>query len=364
MKVSEYISQLIPYVPGKPIEETKRQYGISKVYKLASNENPLGPSPRAFQAIQQSLNLLNLYPDGSCHDLRKKVSAHFNFPEDGLVFGNGSDELVDFLVRVYCEAGDKILTSHRAFDTYRLSAQASRCDTTLIPMTSEFKFDLQAIQKAWTPEHKIIFITNPNNPTGTYSTKTEMDSFMEFFGGREDVIVVIDEAYFEFVRANDYPDSHEYTRKYENVVTLRTLSKVYGLAGLRLGMMFSSREIASHVNKVRKPFNINSLMQVAGIAALDDREFVKKTCDLVWSGLDYFYSEFKKMGIDYVPSQGNFVLFDTGKDSLEVYEKLLSKGFILRPVRNYGLTQHLRMSVGLQNENVAAIAALSEVLKS
>lgn len=363
MKVSEYITKLIPYVPGKPIEETQRQYGINEVYKLASNENPLGPSPLALEAIKKNLHLLNLYPDGSCFHLKQKFAEHYKFDADQIIFGNGSDEICDFLVKVYCEPGDKILTSHRAFDTYRLSAQSARCDTTLVPQTADLKFDLEKFKDHWTPKHKLIFLTNPNNPTGTYNTKSEMDDFLSFFGNRDDVIVIIDEAYFEFVRAKDYPDSHEYVRKFSNVLSLRTMSKVYGLAGLRLGALFAHAEITGLINRVRKPFNINSLMQAAAVAALDDQDFVQKTQNLTWQGLDYFYAEFKKMGINYVPSQGNFLLFDTKQDSLKIYEGLLKKGIILRPVRNYDLPTYLRMSVGLEHENQKAIAAIKEVLK-
>ena len=194
MKVSDFITKMVPYVPGKPIEETKRQYGLTTVYKLASNENPLGPSPKAIEAIREALPRLNLYPDGSCFDLKNKMAEHYSVAPDWLLFGNGSDEICDFLVKTYCEPGDKILTSHRAFDTYRLSAQSASCETTLVPMTLDFKFDLQALTKAWTPKHKLIFLTNPNNPTGTYFTKNELDDFLNFFGGRDDVLVVIDEA--------------------------------------------------------------------------------------------------------------------------------------------------------------------------
>lgn len=362
MKVSEFIKNMTPYVPGKPIEETKRQYGIDQVYKLASNENPLGPSPKALEAIRAALHNLHLYPDGSCYKLRKKFSTKYQVDESWLLFGNGSDEICEFLVRVYCEAGDKILTSHRAFDTYRLSAQAARCETTRVPMTKDYKFDLEAIKKAWTPQHKLIFLTNPNNPTGTYNTKAELDSFLEFFGNREDVLVVIDEAYFEFVRAKDYPSGLEYIRKYNNVITLRTMSKVYGLAGLRLGIAVARPEICEHLNRVRKPFNINSLMQEAAVAALDDEAFLKKTCELTWHGLDYFYRELKELELEYIPSQGNFVLFDTKFDSTSIYEKLLQKGIILRPVKNYDLPTHLRISVGLIHENEKAIKALKDIL--
>ncbi|MBK9293349.1 MAG: histidinol-phosphate transaminase [Oligoflexia bacterium] len=362
MKISEYITKLVPYTPGKPIEETKRQYGIKEVIKLASNENPLGPSPLAIDAIKKNLHLLNLYPDGSCFQLKEEISKYYEFRPQNIVFGNGSDELCDFLVRLVCEPGDKILTSHRAFDTYRLSAQVARCDTTFVPQTSDFKFDLKNFKKHWTPKHKLIFLTNPNNPTGTYNTKSEMDAFFEDFGNNNDVIIVIDEAYFEYTRAADYPNSHVYVRKFSNVVSLRTMSKVYGLAGLRLGIMFANEGLCELVNKVRKPFNINSLMQVAAMAALKDIDFLEKTKKLTWQGLDFFYEELKKMNLQYLPSQGNFVLFDTKKDSLEVFEQMLKKGIILRPVKNYDLPTWLRMSVGLMTENEKAISALREAL--
>lgn len=362
MKVSEYIKSLQPYVPGKPIEETKRQYGIQEVYKLASNENPLGPSPKALAAISQALKNLHLYPDGSCYSLRVKMSSHFKVPGDWLLFGNGSDEIVDYLVRTFCENGDRILTSQMAFHSYPLSAQAARCETTFAPLTEDFRFDLKAMKSLWTSRHKLIFITNPNNPTGTYNTRDEVEDFLKFFGGRDDVIVVFDEAYFEFVRALNYPDALDYVRRYNNVVTLRTFSKVYGLAGLRVGVLIGHPDITSLLNRVRKPFNVNALAQVAATAAVDDVEHLEKTRQLTWKGLDFFYLELKRLGLTFVPSQANFVLFDGGRDSAEIFEALLRKGVILRPLKNYNLPTYLRMSVGLEYENEKAIACLEEVL--
>jgi histidinol-phosphate aminotransferase len=230
-------------------------------------------------------------------------------------------------------------------------------------MTSDFRFNLKEFKNFWTEKHKLIFLTNPNNPTGTYFSKSEFEEFLDFFADKP-TLIIMDEAYFEFVRAKDYPNSMEMIKKYKNLVNLRTMSKVYGLAGLRLGIMTAQPEVVDLINRVRKPFNINSLMQVGAIAALDDVEFIKKTQKLTWDGLDYFYKELEKMGLSYIPSQGNFVLFDVKQKSTDVYEKLLAKGVILRPVKNYGFETYLRMSVGLPHENEKAVAALKEIVNN
>jgi histidinol-phosphate aminotransferase len=366
VKVSPQIVSLIPYKPGKPISETQREYGLTKVTKLASNENPLGPSPKALSAIKNLLQQLHRYPDPSAFDLLQVLSRQWNFPTQQLGLGNGSDELIDILVRIYCEPGEGVLTSQAAFSAYEISAQANRAKVHTVPLKSGYKFDLKAMADYFFahPEAQIrlIFIANPNNPTGTYATREEVAEFLAQLGNRDDVLIVFDEAYNEFVRAKDYANADEFMRKYSNVIALRTFSKIYGLAGLRLGAMVAPPEVIEIFNRVRKPFNVNDLAQVAAIAALQDSEFIAASQQIVWKGLDYFYEKLQKMGLPFIESQGNFVMFDTLRDAAQVNEALLRKGIILRPIKNYGFPTQLRLSVGLEEENILAMKALEEVL--
>ena len=368
MKVSEEILRMSAYKPGKPISETKREYGISDVIKLASNENPLGISKRVKQKIIENLDDVHRYPDASCYELVQKISQVWAVPSDRIVIGNGSDELIDLLVRIYCEQGESILTSEAAFVAYSVRASASRVKVQTTPLTKDFRFDLKAMAQ-FLREHReetrtrIVFIANPNNPTGTYNTAQEVEEFLNEFGNHEELLIVFDEAYTEFVRALDYRNAQDYLVKYNNVIVLKTMSKVYGLAGLRVGVMLAPPETVELVNRVRTPFNVNEFAQIAAIAAIDDFDFIRQTCEATWQGLDYFYRELKNLGLPYVESQGNFVMFDTLRDVKEVNEALLKRGVILRPILNYGFKTQLRLSVGLPHENQRAMEALREVLK-
>ena len=364
MKVSPEIQNLIPYIPGKPISETKRELGIQNIVKLASNESPWPPSPKVIEAIQKLIPELNRYPDGASFEMRQAVSDYYKVPTSWLAFGNGSDEISDILIRIFCEPGDQILTSQGAFSAYQISAQAARVKTLFTPLTKDLRFDLPALAKDLknNPKVKLVFLPNPNNPTGTYFTKTEFTEFMNEVGHREDVLIVIDEAYVEFVRATDYPNGQDFLQKYKNLALMRTISKVFGLAGIRIGTLIARPEIVDLVNRVRKPFNINSLAQVAVIAALSDVAYVDRLKKLMWSGLDYYYQELDRMGLKYCKSQGNFVLIDTGRDGDAIFKAMLALGVIVRPVKPYGFNTHIRLSVGLKEENEAAIAALKKVL--
>lgn len=367
MKVSPEIMKLIPYAPGKPIEETKREFGVEDVVKLASNENPLGPSPKVLEAISKAAGELHRYPDASAYHLAEKCREKYGFTTDRMVFGNGSNELIDLLIRVFCRPGDQIVTTQSAFIAYRICAQAAGVGTVEIPYDGQYGFDMDAledyVEKQWSPEKKLIFIPNPNNPTGSYIGAQRLNRFLEKVGGRDDLLIVFDEAYHEFVRHPDAFDGLEVTKKYENVVTLRTLSKVYGLAGLRVGILFGGPEICDFIHRVRMPFNVSSLAQAAAVAALDDEDYIERSRQVNWQGLDYFYEQLKKMSLPFVESQGNFVFFDTLRSAAEVSHGLLRRGVILRPLKGYGFERHLRMSVGLPEENQKAIFALNEVLK-
>ena len=367
MKISPEILNLVPYKPGKPISETKREYGLSTVYKLASNENPLGPSPKAIEAVTKALKEQNYYPDPSHYSLLQTLSQLWGFPTSQLAIGNGSDELIDLLTRIYCEPGSGVLTSVAAFNAYEVSAPANRAVIHKVPAIDGYKFDLKAVAEYFFahPEKNIrlIFVSNPNNPTGTYVPKADVEAFLEKVGNRDDVMVVFDEAYNEFVRASDYVSAQNYISKYKNLIVLRTFSKIYGLAGFRVGAMIAPVETVEIYNRVRKPFNVNDLAQVAANAAVQDKEFIERSQQICWKGLDYFYKKLEELGLPYILSQGNFVMFDTLRDASKVNEALLRRGIIMRPLLNYGFKTHLRLSVGLEHENEAAIQALAEVLK-
>lgn len=368
MKVSPEILNLIPYKPGKPIAETQREYGLRQVYKLASNENALGPSPKVKEAIKRALDEQHRYPDPSCYELIQKISKTWGLPAKNIGIGNGSNELIDLLIRIYCEAGDGILTSQAAFVAYHVCAQASRVNPFHVPFGPGMKMDVKAMVEYFNAHVvdsrlRLVFIPNPNNPTGSYLNSDEISYLLQHLGNREDVLLVFDEAYNEFVRAKDYQPASTFFAQYSNIVIFRTFSKVYGMAGLRLGVMIAPEATIDLFNRVRNPFNVNDLAQVAAIAAIDDAEYIRASQELVWKGLDYFYDELTKMKLPYIESQANFVLFDTLRDVNKVNEELLRRGIILRPVLNYGFRSHMRMSVGTTVENEAAIAALKAVLR-
>lgn len=366
MKVSAEILSLVPYKPGKPIAETQREFGLSEVYKLASNENPLGPSPKAIQAITKALAEQHRYPDPSCYELIHKIAKIWNVPTSQVGIGNGSNEIIDLLIRIFCEPGDSILTTDAAFVAYKVCAQAARVKIRSVPLRKDLTLDLKAIADEYyrnpSAKTQLIFIPNPNNPTGTCVGGAELEEFLVRLGNRDDVLLVFDEAYTEYVRDPQFKPAAEFYKKYSNVIVIKTFSKVYGLAGLRLGAMLAPEFVLELYNRVRNPFNVNELAQVAGIAALDDVEYIKASQKLVWEGLDYFYQELTRLGLPFFKSQANFVLFDTLRNAEICYKNLLQKGIILRPVGNYGFPNYLRMTVGQADENKKAIAAIEKML--
>jgi len=365
MKISQFISTLIPYKAGKPIAETQREYGVSRVIKLASNENPLGTSPKVQDALKKAINKIHLYPDSSFFELIEAIHAKWKIPQKQISLGNGSNEVIDLLIRIFCEVGEKILTTEGAFIAYQLCAQAARVQTEFVKMKSEFRVNLKAfaevLRKDTSKKIRLVFIPNPNNPTGTYLPWPEVEEFLKEFGSDPDRLIIFDEAYTEYVRAKDYSSALQNWGQFKSVVIIRTLSKAYGLAGLRIGILFAPDFVVDYFNRVRNPFNVNEFAQVAAIHALQDDEFISKSVRLNAEGLDYFYEKFKEMNIPFVESQANFVMFDTQRDVQKVNEALLRRGVILRPLLNYGLKTQMRMSVGLPEENQIAIQALREV---
>lgn len=369
MKVAQEIAHLIPYRPGKPISETQREYGLTDVIKLASNENPLGASPLAMKALQKIASQLHYYPDPMGFDIVQKISALWKVDKKNIALGNGSNEIIDLLIRIFCDPRsgqkpEKIAIFDKAFIAYQLCAQAARIETITVPVDAQFNVDLNlmadTIEK--NPEIRLVFIPNPNNPTGNYIPESQLTAFLKRVGKRENLLLVFDEAYHEFVEAKDYSSAVKFMSEYPSVVVLRTFSKIYGLAGVRLGVMLAQPEVVDFYHRVRNPFNTSNVAQATALAALDDTDFILKSQKLVWNGKKQIYSALKEMGLPWTPTEGNFILFHTLRDGATVYEQLLRKGVILRPLGNYGLPYHLRWTVGTFEENVKVIAALKEVL--
>jgi histidinol-phosphate aminotransferase len=355
------VLKLEPYSPGKPIDEVKRELGLTDVVKLASNENPLGPSPRAIEAALQAMQRANLYPDGNCFELRQAVAKHLGVPPEYLLFGNGSDELIHFIGLTFLMPGDEVITGHPSFVRYEAAAQLNNAPLHLVPLR-EHRFDLPAILERVSERTKLIFIANPNNPTGTIVTAEEAAAFMNALP--EHVVVVWDQAYHEYVSRTDYPDTLRYVREGRNVIILRTFSKAYALAGLRVGYAIAPPEIIDAMNRVREPFNVNSVAQAAALAALQDREHLRQAVELNRKGLEYFYHHFERLGLQYVRSEANCVMVDLGRDSKPVFDQLLRKGVIVRTGHIFGLPTYLRITTGTPEENERFICALEEVLQA
>jgi histidinol-phosphate aminotransferase len=356
--VRKNILDVTPYVTGKPIEEIKRQFGLREVVKLASNENPLGASPKAIEAIKKNLKGVNRYPDSQCFYLKRRLAKSLNVEPSNLVFGNGSDDLIDIIIKTFVEPDESIVTADITFLEYKIISQVLGRNIITVPLRY-FKYDLESIKKKVDKKTKLIFISNPNNPTGTYVTKYEIEDFLR--GLPENALLVIDEAYDIFIDVDDFPNSLKYINN-KNVIVLRTFSKQYGLAGLRIGYAIAHPRLCSYMEKVRQPFNINSLAQAAAIACLDDKKFLRRTRKTILEGKSYLYDNLTKLGIAYVPSVANFILMDIGRDCMEVFRDMLKFGVIVRDMKQYGLKNFIRVSIGIRKENERFIKALKKVL--
>ncbi len=355
----EWIRSLAPYPPGKPIEELEREYGIFGSIKLASNENPLGPSPKALAAIQEALGNLHRYPDGSCFYLKRALAKKLGVSPDALIFGNGSNEIIELAVRTFMQRGDEAVMADQAFVIYRLVVQAAGCTSHLVPLR-QYTHDLEAIAEAITPATRLVFLANPNNPTGTIFFRREWEEFLNAIP--RDVIVVMDEAYCEFVEDPEYPDSLAAHGSDRPLITLRTFSKIYGLAGLRIGFGVAHPELIEVMNRVRQPFNVGNLAQVAALAALDDEEHVQRTKQCNREGIAFLREACERLGLEYVPSWANFLMVRVGNGP-RIYEALLREGVIVRPMGVYGFPEHVRITVGTPSENDRLIRALEHVLR-
>ncbi len=359
--VPPHVASLTPYLPGKPIEEVEREYGVSNVAKLASNENALGPSPKALAAAREAAAKMHLYPDGAAYYLRNALAAKLGVEPKEVFVGNGSNELIELLVRTFVLEGEEVLTSAQSFVAYKLAAQAHGRTLVEAPMKARFHYDLDAIKKLMSRRTKVVFLANPDNPTGTWFTGAELTPFLDAVP--KETLVVLDEAYVEFVDAPGFQDALALRRKYPNLVVLRTFSKIYGLAGLRLGYGLARPEVVEYVDRVRAPFNVNMVAQAAGVAALGDVEHVEKSRALVREERPFLAAGLAALGATVVPSQGNFILADfPGRPGKDLFEGLLREGVIVRPMGGYGFPTAQRITVGLRSENERCLSALRKVL--
>ena len=357
----EHIRKVKVYEPGKPEEELKRELGLSEIVKLASNENPLGPCPAAVRAIIEDLKNLNRYPDGNSYYLKEKLSRSLGVEPKNLFVGLGSNEALDIISRAYLRPGFNAVYSEKSFAVYPIVVQLSGAEHRVVKVKDNYYMDLKAHLDAIDERTAVVFLANPNNPTGTAFTRREFEAFLRDFP--DDVLLVLDEAYYEYAvgAGFDVPNGVEYIYE-KNLVVTRTFSKIYGLAGLRLGYAVAREEIIRDMNRIRQPFNVTRPAQVGGAAALDDRAFIKHSQVVNEEGKKYLYKEFEKLGLEYVPTCANFILVKVGFPSREVFNRLLKKGVIVRAMDGYGFPEHIRVTVGTMRENIIFINKLREVL--
>lgn len=360
LDVPGYLRTLVPYPPGKPLEELQREYGVTDAIKLASNENPLGPSPKAQEAVRNGVSCLHRYPDGGGYFLKHRLAEAFGISADEVVLGNGSNELIELLVRILVRPGCEVVSSEPSFLVYQKMVQSMGGTNVVIPL-ARFRHDLEAMARAVTGKTRLIFLDNPNNPTGSVLDRGDFDAFLRVLP--DHVLVVLDEAYMEFVRAGGTPSGSRYLGQDPRVVTLRTFSKAYGLAGLRVGYGLMDRQVAGFLERVRQPFNVNSMAQAGALAALDDEEHLRRTRDVTWSGMEFLTDRLSGLGCGVMPSQTNFLLVDVMVDGRALYERMLHEGVIVRAMTAYGFPNHIRITVGLPEENARCIQALQKVLR-
>lgn len=350
MRTKENIQNIAPYQPGVLKEGA---------IKLASNENPLGAAPKALEAIRQNLDKVNLYPDGACVQLKSALAGHYGLAPENFLIGNGSDEIFHLLTAAFIKDSEEMLTSILTFSEYAFATKLFNGKPEYAPI-QDGKFDLTAIAAGVTELTKIIFLANPNNPTGTYFTAAELETFLQKISA--EIIVVIDEAYAEYVTAPDYPDSLKLLPQYKNLVITRTFSKIYGLAGLRVGYLIGNAETIAYINKTREPFNVNALAQAAAAAALDDKEFLKKSRENNELGKKYLCAEFDKLGLKYYPTVTNFIFVYIRQDCIAAFQKLMDKGVTVRPTKGFGVADAVRVTIGTPEQNQKFIQALKEIL--
>ncbi|MDJ0847421.1 MAG: histidinol-phosphate transaminase [Myxococcota bacterium] len=351
--VKPHILELEPYQPGKPIEELERELGISGSVKLASNESPLGPSPKALAALRRAIGNIHRYPDGASFELRRKLADRLRVGEEQLVFGAGADEVLELLAKVLLGPGDECVFAWPSFAMYPIVVTGMGATSVRVPLDRDYAHDLPAMAEAVGERTKLVFVCNPNNPTGTSVGAEAFDRFVENLPS--DVVLAVDEAYVDFARRRDFPDALAWVARRPGTIVMRTFSKIFGLAGLRIGYGVADPELASYLQRARHPFNVNRLAEVAATAALDDGDYVERTQRLNASGIDYLSRELRALGVEVLPSDANFVLAKTGAG---VYQQLLEEGVIVRPMVGFGLPEHVRISVGLPEENERLVKTL------
>src|SRR6266704_2326380 len=356
---NDHILGIAAYEPGKPIEELERELGLRDVIKLASNENPLAPSERVLRAITEALPHLNRYPDGSGHYLRQALARRHGLSPDHMILGNGSNDLIELVVRAFLRAGEEAVIPHPSFVVYPMIVQAAGGIRVVVTL-KDHRLDLEAMARAITPMTKLVFIANPNNPTATIVTAEEVEQFMARVPDK--AIVVFDEAYIEFAQGPDFPDALAYLKQGRKVASLRTFSKAASLAALRVGYAAADPDCIALLNRIRAPFNVNSLAQVAALAALEDDSPILECLRMNEAGRHFLCDEFTTMGIRYVPSRANFILVDVGRSGTDIFQRLLKEGVIVRPMASFGMETALRVTIGTPEENRRLIKALKKVL--
>lgn len=361
------VRALHPYLPGKPISELEREYGVSNIVKLASNENPLGPSPKAVAAIKKALDEMHLYPDGGGFALKQKLSGRLGVDPAWITLGNGSNDVLDLMCRAFLTPDHEAVHSEYAFAVYPIGVQAVNAVARVAPANpadheQPLGHDLDAMAALVNERTRLVFIANPNNPTGSWVNEAALRKFVENLP--ETTLVVVDEAYFEYVTEPTYPNAMPWVNEFPNLVVSRTFSKIYGLAGLRVGYVVSRPEVADAINRVRHPFNVNSLALVGAEAALDDDDFLIRSRDNNAKGMQQLAAGLDELGLKHAPSVGNFLLVDMEQPVAPFYEALLRHSVIVRPVGNYGLPNHLRMTIGRPEENQQLLDALKDCLQS
>jgi histidinol-phosphate aminotransferase len=357
--VKAYIKALVPYPPGKPIDELTREYGIRQVVKLASNENPLGPSPRAVAAIVADLPNLHRYPDGSGFYLKSALSRRFGTPPEGIFLGNGSNEIIELALKTFIAPGDEVLSPFPSFLMYSKTVQALGGRNKFIPL-KRYRIDLDGMLRGLGPRSRILIVNNPNNPTGTIIRRKEWERFLEQVPPR--VLILLDEAYIDFVDDPECPLGTDYLGVEQNLLVIRTFSKAYGLAGLRVGYGLSRPELTDLMNRVRQPFNVNSLAQAGALGALQDEAFYNKTKRIIQQGKAFLEQNFRNLGVRYIPSQTNFILVKVPLPAQELYERMLRQGVIIRSMKSFGLDRFIRINIGLPAENRKFLKAFRQEL--
>lgn len=360
IKARDVLNHIEPYIPGKPVDDVKRELGLEKVIKLASNENPLGCSGKAKEAIMDVLKAPSLYPDGNCTELRSILAKKMGLHPKQFFFGAGSDGVIEMIPKAFMNPGDEAITASITFSLYETNVRLADGVCVHVPMDQNYCFDLDAMAEKINAKTKIIWLCNPNNPTGTMYTREQQDAFLRKVP--ENVLVVLDEAYYEYVTRDDYPDSLKLLEKYPNIIILRTFSKIYGLASARIGYGISNEEMIGCLERIRSPFNVNTFAQAAAIASLDDDDFKKLSYTTNKENKEYLYQALQEMGLSYLPSETNFVMMDVQKDSQEVFQALLRKGIIVRPGSNFNMDTWLRVTIGSKDECKIFIEALKKVL--